>query len=100
MDSVRKDLLECGLPAVKMGIGIHTGRVVAGTIGCEQRAKYGIVGPAVNLATRIESFTAGGQILCTQETLQEAGVAVDAEEGPVIRCKGSGEGIQTFSVPS
>ena len=38
-----------------MGIAVHSGRVVAGNIGSQDRMKYGVVGPAVNLAGRIES---------------------------------------------
>src|SRR5262247_1059754 len=54
---------QAGLPDVEMGIGIHTGEVVVGNIGSQQRTKYGAVGSAVNLTGRIESYTTGGQIL-------------------------------------
>jgi len=51
------------LPELGMGIGIHTGDVVVGNIGCEKRVSYGAVGSPINTAFRIESFTVGGQIL-------------------------------------
>ncbi|MBT3269152.1 hypothetical protein HN371_18555 [Candidatus Poribacteria bacterium] len=60
--------LSLGLPTVEMGIGVHTGDVVVGNIGSEKRAKYGVVGNAVNLAARIESFTDGGQVLVSEDT--------------------------------
>ncbi len=60
-----------GLPAVEMGIGLHTGEVVVGNIGSALRAKYGVVGRAVNFASRVESYTVGGQILIS-ETLRNA----------------------------
>lgn len=50
------------LPPFEMGIGLNTGEAVVGNIGSEQRAKYAVVGSAVNLAARIESATVGGQI--------------------------------------
>lgn len=56
------------LPPVEMGIGIHSGEVVLGNIGSELRAKYGIVGATINLTSRVESFTVGGQVLISEAT--------------------------------
>lgn len=61
-----------GLPAIEIGIGLNTGDVVAGNIGSELRSKYGVVGHNVNLASRIEACTAGGQILASPATLENA----------------------------
>jgi adenylate cyclase len=57
-----------GLPALEMGIGINTGPVVVGNLGSEARTKYGIVGAVVNVASRIESNTVGGQVLVGEAT--------------------------------
>lgn len=62
-----------GLPPIEMGIALNTGPVVAGNVGSEMRAKYGIVGMHVNLTGRVESFTVGGQILMTESTREAAG---------------------------
>jgi class 3 adenylate cyclase/CHASE2 domain-containing sensor protein len=59
---------EHGLPEVEMGIGVHSGEVVLGNIGSELRAKYGIVGSTINLTSRVESYTVGGQVLISEAT--------------------------------
>jgi class 3 adenylate cyclase len=86
------------LPAVEMGIGINTGEVVVGNIGSERRAKYGVVGHHVNLASRIESYTLGGQILISDNTLREAGEGVLTAETLTVHPKGVPEPLLLHSV--
>ena len=54
------------LPELKMGIGLNAGEVVVGNIGSETRAKYGIVGSAVNVTQRIQSKAEGGEVVISQ----------------------------------
>jgi len=81
MPEVNRQLLTLGLPKVSMGIGVGTGEVVAGNIGCVKRTKYGVVGRPVVLAARIEGATRGGQVLISDTTLREAGDKIE------VRCQ-------------
>jgi len=66
MKQFNREMKTEGLPEFQMGIGINVGDVVVGNIGSEVRAKYGIVGPAVNITNRIQAESKGGQILVSE----------------------------------
>lgn len=78
-----------GLPELEMGIGLNTGDVVAGNIGSELRSKYGVVGHNVNLTSRIESCTIGGQILAAPSTLDDTALQVLRGKRVTVAVKGA-----------
>jgi adenylate cyclase len=88
MDSVNEENRQEDLPEVEMGIGIHTGPVVVGNVGSHERMKYGVVGSHVNLTSRIQSYTTGGQILISDTTRREVGHSLKIGTRIEVKAKG------------
>lgn len=86
-----------GRPLVVMGIGINTGRVVAGTVGGAGRLEYTVFGDAVNIAARLQSEAAGGEIVASSTTIAAA-PGIEAEPiGPRL-VKGREEPVEVYRV--
>jgi adenylate cyclase len=85
---LNNELMREGYPALEMGIGINTGSVIVGNIGSEIRAKYGIVGASVNIASRIESNTIGGQVLIGEATYRFVKELVTSDPVWTVMMKG------------
>lgn len=59
-----------GQEAIAIGVGLHTGTLMLGTIGESQRMESTVISDAVNLASRLESLTKlyGASILISEQT--------------------------------
>ena len=88
IDTVNEANRREDLPEVEMGIGIHTGPVVVGNVGSPERMKYGVVGSHVNLTSRIQSYTTGGQILISDTTRREVGHILKTGTRMEVKAKG------------
>ena len=88
MDGLNHENADRGWPRFEMGIGVNTGEAVVGNIGSEQRAKYAVVGSAVNLAARVEGCTVGGQIFITTGTLERIRELAEVAEPVRVELKG------------
>jgi len=62
----------CGYDPVKIGISLHTGRLMLGIIGEDKRLEGTVISDAVNLASRLESLTKlyGASVIASESTME------------------------------
>ena len=89
---------DANLPTSQIGIGINTGAVIAGTLGGPGRLDYTVLGDAVNIAQRLQSQAAGGEILAAAVTVLRAGDDEAELIGPK-QLKGRKELVDTYRIP-
>lgn len=94
------DRIAGGSSAIKVGIGIASGEVVAGYAGTDQRATYTCIGNTVNRAARLEAHTkvAGCEILIDDATRSALDVAIALTPICDVRLKGFADAIDLHSV--
>jgi adenylate cyclase len=92
---------ELNIPEVEtfdIGIGVHTGEVIAGNIGNINRMEYTVVSTAVNLASRLESIAERGQIIISQETYDLVKEHIKVNKLPPVNLKNLSKPVQVYEV--
>jgi PAS domain S-box-containing protein len=86
---------------LEIGIGVDSGRVVAGNVGGGGRLDFTVIGSAVNTASRVEAATreTGDTLLITEATARRAGdCGVVLEKRSNILLKGKGRTVPLYAV--
>ena len=96
--TLKEELDEQGFSKIAVGIGLHTGVATIGYIGSERRSEYTAIGDTVNLASRLESNTTGGQILISEATNRAAGDIFPLTPMPPLTVKNRVQPVVNFEV--
>ena len=97
IDRINSDIPEPGR-RISVGIGISTGEIMAGIFGSSRKKEYTVMGPAVNVASRLEKLAREGQILVCGDTYREVKEIVRAENMGPVMLKGVDRKIDIYNV--
>jgi adenylate cyclase len=102
VESLNLERASAGKPAIRIGVGIASGEMVAGYTGTHERATYTCVGDTVNLAARLESHTkvAGHAILIDSATREGMGDRIAVQALGPVALKGKAAPVEVFAVLS
>lgn len=90
--------MDANVPPLGIGIGIHTGPLVAGYIGSSRALSYTVIGDVANTSARLCGVAAAGQILVSETTLSRLGGKFRYEELPPAQLKGKEKPFRVFNI--
>jgi len=98
VDEQNRQREAAGRPALRMGIGIHRGGVVAGVIGSAELQEFTVIGAAVNLASRVERLTRTQQaaVLLTAEVRAHLDPRFVLQALPPLAVRGVDDAVALF----
>ena len=93
--------VQAGEAAVRIGIGVATGEVIAGYTGTRQRATYTCIGDTVNLGARLEAYTkeAERSIVVDGATATAVGSTIPLDALGSVVMRGKTTPTELFAVP-
>ena len=90
--------IELGLSPLAIGMGIHTGPLVAGYVGSSKALSYTVIGDTANVSARLCGIALAGQIIVSESTLARLGQRFEVEELPPAQLKGKEKPLRIYNV--
>jgi adenylate cyclase len=87
-----------GESALAIGIGIHTGPLVAGYVGSSKALSYTVIGDTANTSARLCGIAEAGQVIVSETTAARLGNRFDLAELPPAKLKGKERPLRVFDV--
>ncbi|MGH7893210.1 MAG: adenylate/guanylate cyclase domain-containing protein [Candidatus Binatia bacterium] len=100
---LNEDRVALGHPPLAMKIGVHTGPVIAGTIGAADRHEYTVIGDTVNVAARLEALCRdhGCEAIisaATWELARAGGAKLPPAQLDAVTLRGRDESVRVYRV--
>jgi adenylate cyclase len=90
--------VEGGNPPLAVGMGLHTGPLVAGYVGSSKAMSYTVIGDTANTSARLCGIALAGQVIVSEYTLARLGPRFEVEELPPAQLKGKEKPLRIFNV--
>lgn len=90
--------VEGGHPPLAVGMGLHTGPLVAGYVGSSRAMSYTVIGDTANTSARLCGIALAGQVIVSEYTLARLGPRFEVEELPPAHLKGKEKPLRIFNI--
>lgn len=100
MQRILKDFMKAKPEYLRfgVGIGINTGKVIAGNIGSLRRMDYTVISDAVNVAARLQAMSEGGQVLIGKDTYEYIKDKFQTRSIGSVTVKGKKKSVEVYEV--
>ncbi|MDB4943921.1 MAG: Adenylate cyclase [Labilithrix sp.] len=89
---------EAGHPPLAVGMGLHTGPLVAGYVGSSKAMSYTVIGDTANTSARLCGIALAGQVIVSEYTHARLGNRFEYEELPPAHLKGKEKPLRIYNV--
>ena len=100
LEDLNEKRISRGQVPIKIGMGLHSGEVISGQIGSNERMEFTIIGDTVNVASRIEGSTKsfGVDLLISNEVVEKIGHQFIITNAGKVKVQGKKDHLELFKV--
>ncbi len=100
LEKLNEKRMQRDQPPINIGMGLHAGNAISGTIGSDERMEYTVIGNTVNTASRIEASTKafGSDLLISDSVIEKIGDNFLTELAGAAEVKGRSEALKMYKV--